>query len=73
MVEVPVIHRDQVHVAEDEAVVLCVFQSLCITDVQQLCTIEGVLPQLWRHQDHFYYITNKMLTASNKNEENMDC
>lgn len=34
VVEVSVVHGDQVHVAEDEAVVLCVLQSLCVADVQ---------------------------------------
>lgn len=67
MVEVPVIHRDQVHVAEDEAVVLRLFQSLCVADVQQLCTVEGVLPQLRRHRDNFITLqTLQSLTALNK-------
>lgn len=46
MVEVAVVHRDQVHIAEDEAVVLGVLQSLRVADVQQLGTVESVLTQL---------------------------
>lgn len=46
VVEVAVVHRDQVHVAEDEAVVLCVLQSLRVADVQQLGSVERVLTQL---------------------------
>lgn len=46
VIQVAVVHRDQVHVAEDEAVVLCVLQSLCVADVQQLGTVESVFTQL---------------------------
>lgn len=46
MVEVAVIHGNQIHIAEDEAVVLCILQSLRVANVQQLCTIESVLAQL---------------------------
>lgn len=46
VVEVAVVHWDQVHIAKDEAVVLCVFQSLCVANIQQLGTVEGVLTQL---------------------------
>lgn len=46
VVEVAVVHGNQVHVTEDEAVVLGVLQSLRVADVQQLGTVEGVLTQL---------------------------
>lgn len=46
VVEVSVVHGDQVHVAEDEAVILGVLQSLCVTDVQQFGSVERVFTQL---------------------------
>lgn len=46
VVEIAVVHGDQVHVAEDEAVVLCILQSLRVANIQQLGTIESVLTQL---------------------------
>lgn len=46
VVEVSVVHGDQVHVAEDEAVVLAVLQGLCVADVQQFGSVERVLAQL---------------------------
>lgn len=46
VVEVAVVHRDQVHVAEDEAVVLSVFQSFRVANIQQLGSVESVLTQL---------------------------
>lgn len=46
VVEVAVVHWDQVHIAKDEAVVLCVLQSLRVADIQQLGTVESVLTQL---------------------------
>lgn len=46
VVEVAVVHRDQVNVTEDEAVIFCILQSLRITNVQQLSAVESVLAQL---------------------------
>lgn len=46
VVEVAVVHWDQVHVTKDETVVLCVLQSLRVANVQQLGTVESVLTQL---------------------------
>lgn len=49
MVEIAVIHRDQVHVAEDEAVVCGLLQRLPVADIQQLGPVESVFAQLWKH------------------------
>ena len=46
VVEVAVVHRDQVHVAEDEAVVLGLLQGLRVAHIQQLGTVESFLTQL---------------------------
>lgn len=46
VVEVAVVHRDQVNVTEDEAVIFCILQSLRVTNVQQLSAVESVLAQL---------------------------
>ena len=46
VVEVAVVHGDQVHVAEDEAVVLAVLQGLRVAHVQQLGAVERLLAQL---------------------------
>lgn len=46
VVQVAVVHGDQVHVAEDEAVVLGILQSLCIAHVKQLGSVEGVFAEL---------------------------
>lgn len=34
VVQVSVVHGDQVHITEDEAVILCVLQSLRVADIQ---------------------------------------
>lgn len=58
VVEIAVVHGDQVHVAEDEAVVLCILQSLRVANIQQLGTIESVLTQLQENtlNKHHYFI-----------------
>lgn len=56
VVEVTVVHRDQVHIAKDEAVVLCVLQSLCIANVQELGTVESVLTQLQDNMNMCLYM-----------------
>lgn len=49
VVQVAVVHRDEVHVAEDEAVVRGLLQGLPVAHVQQLGPVEGVFAQLWKH------------------------
>lgn len=57
VVEIAVVHGDQVHIAEDEAVVFCILQSLSVANIQQLGTIEGVLTQLQEtHKKKRYFI-----------------
>lgn len=46
VVEVTVVHRDEVHVAEDEAVILCILQGLSVAHVQELGSVEGFLTKL---------------------------
>lgn len=46
VVEVAIVHWDQVNITEDEAVILCVLQSLRVANIQQLGTVERVLTQL---------------------------
>lgn len=46
VVQVPVVHRNQVHVAENKAVVFTIFQSLRVTDVEKLGTVKRVFPKL---------------------------
>lgn len=40
LVGVPVVHGDQVHVAEDETLVVVLLQSLCVAHVQQLGSVK---------------------------------
>lgn len=47
MVEVAVVHRDQVHIAEDEAVIRGFLQGLPVAHIQKLGSVEGVFTQLW--------------------------
>lgn len=49
VVQVAVVHRDEVHVTEDEAVVRGLLQGLPVADVQQLGPVESVFAQLWKH------------------------
>jgi len=63
MVEVAVVHRDQVHVAKDEAIVLAVLQSLRVADVQQLGPVECFLTQLQEHT------TRETITSSSHTDE----
>ena len=46
LVDVAVVHRDRVHVAEDEALVVVLLQSLHVADVQQLGPVKGLLSVL---------------------------
>lgn len=48
VIKVAVVHRDEVHVAENEAVVRGLLQGLPVADVQQLGPVERVLAQLWK-------------------------
>lgn len=67
VVEVPVIHRDQVHVTKDEAVVICILQRLCVAHVQQFGSVECVLAQLQdkRQESNFCVI---LLTDNQMNQ-----
>lgn len=50
VVQVAVVHRDEVHVAEDEAVVRGFLQGLPVAHVQQLGPVESVFAQLREKQ-----------------------
>lgn len=67
VVEVAVVHRDQVHVAEDEAVVRGLLQRLPVADIQQLGPVESVFAQLWEHTKK-----NKFTLHLHKEEEERD-
>lgn len=54
VVEVPVVHRDQVHITENEAVVFCVFESFCVANIKQLGPIKGVLTKLKHNRKKNY-------------------
>lgn len=45
-VKIAIIFRDQVHIMEDEAVPVVVFQGLQVADIQQLCTIKCCITSL---------------------------
>lgn len=50
LVGVAVVHGDQVHVAEDEALVVVLLGRLHVAHVQQLGSVEGFLSVLRRHK-----------------------
>lgn len=49
VVQVTVVHGDEVHVAEDEAVVRRLLQGLPVAHVEQLGPVERVFAQLGKH------------------------
>lgn len=74
VVQVPVIHRDQVHVTENEAVVFCIFKSLCVANVKKLGPIEGVLAKLKhnRKNNSFTMLQNALkITQRKVNNKNI--
>lgn len=46
LVGVAVVHRDQIHIAEDEALVIIFLQRFRIAHVEQLGSVEDILPML---------------------------
>lgn len=46
LVEVAVIHWNEVNVTEDKTIIVIVLQSLCISNVEELGTIESLLARL---------------------------
>lgn len=51
VVDVPVVHRNQVHIAENKAVVFSIFQSLRITDIEKLGTVKRFFPKLKHNRE----------------------
>lgn len=41
LVDIPIVHGDQVHIAEDEALIVVLLQGLHVTHVQQLGSVKG--------------------------------
>ena len=50
LVDVAIVHGDQVHVAEDKAVVVVLLQRLHVAHVQQLGSVKGLVSILRRHR-----------------------
>lgn len=52
LVGVAVVHGDEVDIAEDEAVVIVLLQGLRVANVQQLCSVEGLVAILTHTDNH---------------------